>query len=133
MDCVFSSNSILKMSGRFKKGRLITLTNHNPKNATNQSELEANTCNRCQARENACKVTKQPTIGLVLLLKYNKTHRNTAQVGYTTQHSTNTTAQHSKAQQIKANHSKAQQHNGHNATQHNATEHNTPHHNIILL
>ena len=34
-------------------------------NTMNQSELEANTCNRRQARENAC---EQVTIGFVLFL-----------------------------------------------------------------
>ena len=33
----------------------------------NQSELEANTCNRCQARENAC---EQVTIGCGFITDY---------------------------------------------------------------
>jgi len=42
---------------RKNKPKVNTLTNHitlNGDNPTNQSELEANTCSRRQARENAC-------------------------------------------------------------------------------
>ena len=44
------------------KTKVITLTNHttHANNAMNQSELEANKCNRPEARENAC---EQVTIG----------------------------------------------------------------------
>ena len=46
------------------KTKGITLANHNEQNKPrNQSELEANTCNRRQARENAC---DQVTIGFSL-------------------------------------------------------------------
>ena len=48
------------------KTNVITLTYHKrPKNIRNQSELEADTCNRCQARENVC---EQVTVGFLLLL-----------------------------------------------------------------
>ena len=42
---------------------IITLTNHNTgkQRNMNQSEIEANACNRCQAQENAC---SQVMIGL---------------------------------------------------------------------
>ena len=44
------------------KTKVITLTNHkkNTNNTMDQSELEANTCNWCQARQNAC---ERGTIG----------------------------------------------------------------------
>ena len=46
---------------RKTKTKVITLTNHiSRNNPMNQSELEANTCSRRQARKNAC---RQVTIG----------------------------------------------------------------------
>ena len=51
---------------RKTKTKVITPTNHkNVNNTKNQSEQEANACNRCQARENA---RQRGTTGLVLLL-----------------------------------------------------------------
>ena len=62
-DCftdVFYCNKYLKTTEQFSiecpeaKTKVITLANHNRLNSVmNQSELEAKTCNRCQARENA--------------------------------------------------------------------------------
>ena len=52
---------MLFRAGFETKTKVITLTNHNGRsNPMNQSELEVNTCNRRQTRENAC---EQVTIG----------------------------------------------------------------------
>ena len=53
--CVGTNETVRNPRVSVERGStVITLTNHNRFNSMNKSELKANTCNRRQARENAC-------------------------------------------------------------------------------